>query len=69
MNKLNVSKISSHTIKLCKIEADKQEFITAPLTIYKDIRMLLSAAKTIEYISNIGYSMELVNEVYKDTFN
>ena len=38
MNKFNSDKVQKETLKLCKEIAESREYITAPLTVYQEIR-------------------------------
>jgi len=68
MKKFDIKKINKTTLELCRIEALKQKYITAPLTIYMNIRYCFSYNLSIEEVSSSGFNRELVSLIYKETF-
>jgi len=59
MKKLIIKDIPKRTLDLCKEVALNEKYETAPLKIYKDIRMAFTANKTIDELA-LKYPLELV---------
>lgn len=68
MNKYNPDKVQKRTLELCKELAEKEEYLTAPLTIYERIRSLFTTNISIMEVSNT-YPQELVELVHAEVFN
>ena len=68
MNKFNPDKVGKITLKLCKEIAETQEYLTAPLGVYQNIRTQFTIAKTIDEVVDMGYPLELVELIHNETF-
>ncbi len=66
LTKLIIKNIPKETIELCRIEADKAKYQTAPLTIYKNIRFLFTHNQTINEVIVLGYDEALVRLVHNE---
>jgi len=68
MNKFNPDKVGKLTLKLCKELAETEQYTTAPLRVYQNIRTQFTIAKTVTEIVEMGYPLELVELIYNETF-
>ena len=68
MKKFDTKKVQKKTLELCKEEAEKAEYLTAPLRVYQDIRTQFTIAKTVDEIVDIGYNRDLVELIKGEVF-
>ena len=68
MIKFEAKNVQKRTLELCKIEADKAKYVTAPLRVYQDIRTQFTIAKTVDEIVELGCDRELVELIKGETF-
>ena len=66
MNKFNPDKVGKTTLKLCKEIAENEQYATAPLRVYKNIREQFTIAKTVTEIVEMGYPLELIELIQSE---